>query len=403
MSDDAPASSPPGTAGSSSRSPFLSIAEQKQKAIEKAKANKARKKLRAQQEIQRKKQDAVSATHQQQHERSGSSEKACAVPCRSVVWLTHSRHSICPVSLVVQLDGEIKRARELSNHRWKDCLTCLQDSVPRLKSNPWLIVLEPTFIHNYLDSLTETLANLSKHEEDLDAVRGVLQDVYEAFVDVGRFAKYQPAFFIQNPYTIKRFVRLLEQVAHRGSDKALFPNVLSLLGPTFEREELYDILGESRIVHSLMSFVRTDWMPSHATLALLLAIIEQLSSSALLRELFMEDPGFPKLQALAMGTAEGFSKDQQLQAQQALALYPPPKPVEPAPEQIEQESLAAAAANTAQQAAAQLHALQTQQTPVQTSSHMTTQPPPPDTSAEPSAIPPDPTPAATTVEEVPQE
>jgi len=125
------------------------------------------------------------------------------------------------------LDSEIKRARELSNKRWRDCLTCLQSSVPRLKGNPWLIILEPTFIHNYLDSLTEVLANLSKHEEDLDMVRGVLQDVYEAFVDVGRFAKYQPEFYIQNPYTIKRFVRLLEQVAHRGSDKALFPNVLS--------------------------------------------------------------------------------------------------------------------------------------------------------------------------------
>lgn len=267
------------------------------------------------------------------------------------------------------MDAEIKRARELSNRRWRDCLTCLQESVPRLKNNPWLIVLEPTFIHNYLDSLTETLANLSKHEEDLDAVRGVLQDVYEAFVDVGRFAKYQPAFFLQNPYTIKRFVRLLEQVAHRGSDKALFPNVLSLLGPTFEREELYEVLGEARIVHSLMSFVRTDWMPSHATLALLLAIIEQLSSSPLLRELFMEDPGFPKLQALALGTVEGFSKDQQLQAQQALALYPPPKPAEPSPEQAEAEAQAALAAQQAAAAAQQLHALQLQQqsAPIQTS------------------------------------
>ena len=278
--------------GTPGRAPYLSLAEQKELAIKKAKAAKSRKKAKAAAAAAQKKQDL--------------------------------------------LDAEIKRARELSNHRWKDCLTCLQESVPRLKSNPWLIVLEPTFIHNYLDSLTETLANLSRHEEDLDMVRGVLQDVYEAFVDVGRFAKYQPAFFIANPYTIKRFVRLLEQVAHRGSDKALFPNVLSLLGPTFEREELYEILSEARIVHSLMSFVRTGWMPSPATLALLLAIIEQLSSSPLLRELFQEDPGFEKLQALAYGTTEGFTKDQQAAAQQALALYPPPKPAEPSLEQQEQ-------------------------------------------------------------------
>ena len=233
-----------------------------------------------------------------------------------------------------------------------------------MKSNPWLIVLEPSFIHNYLDSLTETLANLSRHEEDLDMVRGVLQDVYEAFVDIGRFAKYQPAFFIANPYTIKRFVRLLEQVAHRGSDKALFPNVLSLLGPTFEREELYEVLSEARIVHSLMSFVRTGWMPSAATLALLLAIIEQLSSSPLLRELFMEDAGFPKLQAMAFGLAEGFSRDQQAQAQQALALYPPPKEQEPS---LEQATAAAAAAAEMAQAQAQAQQQLQQQQQQQTS------------------------------------
>lgn len=40
-------------------------------------------------------------------------------------------------------------------------------------------------MHDYLDALTETLGNLSKHEEDLDEVRSVLQDVYEAFVDLG--------------------------------------------------------------------------------------------------------------------------------------------------------------------------------------------------------------------------
>lgn len=217
-------------------------------------------------------------------------------------------------------------------------------SLPRLCIR--LIILEPTFIHNYLDSLTETLANLSKHESDIDVVRRVLQDVYEAFVDVGRFAKYQPAFYITEPQTVKRFVRLLEQVAHRGSDKALFPNVLSLLGPTFEREELYDLLADAKIVHSLMSFVRTDWMPTPATLALLLAIIEQLSIHARLRSLFMQDPGYEKLQNLAYGFTDGFSKEQQIQAQQALALYPQPRRL------LEEQAAAAEAENVAAATAA---------------------------------------------------
>jgi len=294
--------SAPGSASASGRTPFLSIAQQKEQQALKAKQARARKKQKALQAAQQKKQDA--------------------------------------------LDTELKRAREMSNQRWKDCLTCLQESVPRLKANPWLIVLEPRFIHDYLDALTETLANLSRHEADLELVRSVLQDVYEAFVDVGRFAKYQPAFYIADPYTIRRFVRLLEQVAHRGSDKALFPNVLSLLGPTFEREELYGVLSEARVVHALLSFARTGWMPSHATLSLLLAIIEQLSSSPLLRDLFMEDAGFPKLQQLALGLCEGFTKEQQQQAQQALALYPPPVQEQ---QTLEQQEAAAAAQQQQQQ------------------------------------------------------
>jgi len=102
-------------------------------------------------------------------------------------------------------------------------------------------------------------------------------------------------------------------------------------------------------VHSLMSFARTDWMPSHATLALLLAIIEQLSTSPFLRELFQEDPGWLRLQGLAWGTIEGFTKDQQAMAQQALSLYPPPKPAEPEPVPQPEVDPAAAQVAAAQQ------------------------------------------------------
>jgi hypothetical protein len=230
---------------------------------------------------------------------------------------------------LAKAEEERKRAAERENQRWHDCLECLRVSVPQLRENPWLVINESNFIHDYLDSLTETLANLSKHEEDLDKVRTVLQDVYEAFVDVGKFAKYQPTYFIQSPQTVKRFVRLLEQVAHRGSDKALFPNVLCLLGPTFDRPHLYDLLADAHIVNSLMSFVRTDWMPTPSTLNLLLIIFKKLSVSARLRTLFMDDAGYDKLQALAWGHVDGFTKEQQILARSALELFPPPQKPDP--------------------------------------------------------------------------
>mmetsp|Transcript_31269 Transcript_31269/g.60942 ORF Transcript_31269/g.60942 Transcript_31269/m.60942 type:complete len:260 (-) Transcript_31269:303-1082(-) len=234
-------------------------------------------------------------------------------------------------------EEEKKRVQERENQRWKDCLQNLKTAVPRLRDNPWLIVMEPNFIWDYLDSLTETLANLSKHEEDLNTVRTVLQDVYEGFVDLGRFAKGQPAFFISHPDTIKRFVRLLEQVAHKGSDKALFPNVLCLLTPTFDRPDLYDLLADAHIVNSLMSFARTDWMPTETILNLLLTIFKKLSVSARMRTLFMEDSGFEKLQAYAWGYTTikeevngkpviRFTEEEKAKAQDALALFPAPKP-----------------------------------------------------------------------------
>ena len=94
----------------------------------------------------------------------------------------------------LQEEEEKRRAQELADQRWRDCLQCLKDSVPALKKNPWLIVQarrsvfvcaavelpliarytlsqEPNFIHNYLDSLTETIANLSKYKNDLERVK----------------------------------------------------------------------------------------------------------------------------------------------------------------------------------------------------------------------------------------
>jgi hypothetical protein len=224
-------------------------------------------------------------------------------------------------------EAEKKRAFERAQNRWVDCLQCLQESVPLLRANPWLIIHEPPFIHDYLDSLTETLANLSKHESDLDTVRKVLQEVYEAFVDIGKFATLQPGFYITDPHTIKRFVRLLEQVAHKGSDKALFPNVLSLLGPTFAREEMAKLLSETRIITSLLAFCRSPnhWIPTKNTLALLIRIYDHLSRSVRLQAMFMDNPGWERLVNLGWGKIEGLTDQQQKAVQHALRRFPAPE------------------------------------------------------------------------------
>jgi hypothetical protein len=140
-----------------------------------------------------------------------------------------------------ELEEKERAQRELlENKRWGECLHCLKVSGPALKLNPWRIVHEPEFIHAFLDALTEVLMNFAKHssEDDIAAVRSALQGVHGCFVDLGAFARHQPSFYISNPRTIRRFVRLLEQVGHRESDKALFPNVLSLLAPTFKQPQL---------------------------------------------------------------------------------------------------------------------------------------------------------------------
>lgn len=245
-------------------------------------------------------------------------------------------------------EEERKKKEEAAERRWRFCLQTLRDAGPQLKKNPWLFILEPTYIHNYLDCLTDTLANLSSHESELDEVRKVLQDVYGTFVDISKFAKFQPGYFISNPHTMRRLVRLLDQVAHRGSDKALFPNVLAILGPTFERSELYDLLADAGIVHSLMSFARTDWLPNAPTLNTLFKIFEQMTTSERVRTLFMEDPGYDKLQMMARGLIQGtFTVKQQSQAMQALRLFPPWSPPENMEEALEADPAVAAGAGGA--------------------------------------------------------
>lgn len=212
------------------------------------------------------------------------------------------------------------------NKRWAQCLHCLRVSVPQLKTNPWRIIHEPDLIFAFLDALTEILMNFAKHtsESDIVAVRTALQGVHGCFVDLGAFARRQPCFYISNGRTIRRFVRLLEQVGHRESDKALFPSVLSVLAPTFEQEHLHLQLAEARVVGPIMSFVRTNWMPSAETFQALMTIIEQLSVTPAMRVEITKDAGFDRLCELAddSETVKGFSQEQVAMAKNALALYP---------------------------------------------------------------------------------
>ena len=217
-----------------------------------------------------------------------------------------------------QMSAEVVRAQSLASARWSDCLLCLSSSLPLLQDNPYLLILQPPFLYDYLDSLTETLANLASHSDDLQHVRGLLQRVYKSFIDLGKFAKYQPAFYFDDPPSIKRFIRLMEQVSHRASDKALYPNILSLLTPTFSRPELYPMLQQHHILRCLLSFAANSWTPNAHTGAMLLAIIEEMTADESMRVAIQQEQGWERLCKLCWGREHGLSKDMQQRGQQAL-------------------------------------------------------------------------------------
>ena len=226
-----------------------------------------------------------------------------------------------------QVSAEVARAQSLASARWNDCLQCLSSSLPLLSANPYLCILQPPFLYDYLDSLTETLANLSAHSADLHAVRALLQSVYASFVELGRFAKYQPAFFFDDPASLRRFMRLLEQVSHKNSDKALYPNILSLLTPTFSRVELYPLLAELGLLRCLLAFTVNGWIPSLHTSLMLFAIVEEMAGrDDAVRAALQQEPGWERLCKLCWGREAGLSKEQQQRGQQALAWAEPDLP-----------------------------------------------------------------------------
>ena len=217
-----------------------------------------------------------------------------------------------------QMSAEVVRAVSLASARWSDCLLCLSSSLPLLQDNPYLLILQPPFLYDYLDSLTETLANLSSHNDDLQHVRSLLQRVYGSFIELGKFAKYQPAFYFDDPGSIKRFIRLMEQVSHRASDKALYPNILSLLTPTFSRVELYPMLQQHHILRCLLSFAANSWSPNQQTGAMLLAIIEEMTADEAMRAAIQREQAWERLCKLCWGREHGLTKELQQRGQQAL-------------------------------------------------------------------------------------
>ena len=216
------------------------------------------------------------------------------------------------------MSAEVLRAQSLASARWSDCLLCLSSSLPLLQDNPYLLILQPPFLYDYLDSLTETLANLSSHGSDLQHVRSLLQRVYKSFIQLGKFAKYQPAFYFDDPPSIARFIRLMEQVSHRASDKALYPNILSLLTPTFSRTDLYPMLQQHHILRCLLSFAHNSWTPNAVTGAMLLAIIEEMTADAAMRAAIQQEAGWERLCKLCWGREHGLSRELQQRGQQAL-------------------------------------------------------------------------------------
>ena len=217
-----------------------------------------------------------------------------------------------------QMSAEVVRAQSLASARWSDCLLCLSSSLPLLQDNPYLLILQPPFLYDYLDSLTETLANLSSHSDDLQHVRSLLQRVYKSFIELGKFAKYQPAFYFDDPPSIKRFIRLMEQVSHRASDKALYPNILSLLTPTFSRVELYPMLQQHHILRCLLSFAANSWTPNQQTGLMLMAIIEEMTQDEAMRAAIQQEQGWERLCKLCWGREHGLNKELQQRGQQAL-------------------------------------------------------------------------------------
>ena len=217
-----------------------------------------------------------------------------------------------------QMSAEVVRAQSLASARWSDCLLCLSSSLPLLQDNPYLLILQPPFLYDYLDSLTETLANLASHSDDLQHVRSLLQKVYKSFIDLGKFAKYQPAFYFDDPPSIKRFIRLMEQVSHRASDKALYPNILSLLTPTFSRVELHAMLQQHHILRCLLSFAANNWTPNQQTGMMLLAIIEEMTAEEAMRAAIQQEQGWERLCKLCWGREHGLNKELQQRGQQAL-------------------------------------------------------------------------------------
>ena len=142
--------------------------------------------------------------------------------------------------------------------------------------------------------------------------------MYKSFIELGKFAKYQPAFFFDDPPSIARFIRLMEQVSHRASDKALYPNILSLLTPTFSRLELYPMLHHHHILRCLLSFAANSWTPNQQTGMMLMAIIEEMTADEGMRLAIQQEQGWERLCKLCWGREHGLSKEMQQRGQQAL-------------------------------------------------------------------------------------
>ncbi len=219
---------------------------------------------------------------------------------------------------------------------WHACLDELVSAAPKLRNNPWLFIQNADFVHSYLDSLTEVLTRFREHKDDFERIGAALREVYATFLDLGRFARVQPCFYLTNPRTIERCVQLLGQVAHKGSEQSLFPNVLSMLLPTVERPHLHALLANANILTPLLAWVADDWIPTPETVQIVWSMLKHLSGTPTLQSQMLSDHSFLKLLVTLHEPVKPDpypipAKQERLYAHQiaagkaALSIFPPPK------------------------------------------------------------------------------
>jgi len=229
-----------------------------------------------------------------------------------------------------------QEARNEARRQWLACLNQLEADAPKLREDPWLFVRSSDFARRLIDALKMVLDSFRDHPDDLERTSSLLKLLFETFVDLARFAKNQPGFYIVHPETVQACVKLLSSVAYKSSDRSLFPSILMLLRPTFERPHLHGMWLSAQIVPALLCWSPQpsgDWAPSDDALYLFFNTIRLLSATVEGRAYFLAHREFQTALFLARGVIEGLSPEQQQIAMTELSEHYARKLTEPLSDQ----------------------------------------------------------------------